>query len=218
MAGDFKPQPRVKNALDNNKFHLTAPNSKGKNASFQISLNQTATGQNEGALNPRATVYTNDPDDTTDYGKITAALDSNTMYAYLTLIRKAIKHDKPVRWKVDNKNFFVGGKRTETPTVVSGLIVGRDEDGTIWTTVSAPRRPNIKFVFGPSEFHSITETDGAQMDRAALSQVYAEAFVDRVSQMLAILLVDLYKAPPPRDQQGGGGGGSTNTADDDIPW
>lgn len=226
----FRPAPRKKIPLDNTKIHLSAPNQKGKRASMQFGLINN---------NPRITVFTNDPDDTQDYGKIVAALDAPTFFAYIGAIHNAIKATGKWRVKFDNKKTsWSGGKPSEAPVVTSSLLVGRDEDGTIWTSVSAPRRPNIKFVFGPSEFHSVVDGDGAVYDKAKLSQMYAEAHAQMLSQLMAGLLITEYVPPKPKEDGGnnrggqdrgnsGGGnrqqssGGNNASADDmenDIPW
>lgn len=200
----FRPAPRPKNALDNKKLGMRAPNATGQYASLQWSLVSN---------NPRITVFTNDPNDTKDYGKIVAALDAPTFFAFLGAIKKAI--DTPLDAKfeqviIENSNFiFPGGKRSEKPVVVSRLIVGRDDDGTIWVSVTAQGRPNIKFPFTSPEFHSLIKKNGDKLEQGEVSRIYASAYHSMLSGVMAVCLVNLYVEPPPKDgnQRGGGGGG-----------
>lgn len=200
----FRPAPRPKNALDNKKLGMRAPNATGQYASLQWSLVNN---------NPRITVYTNDANDTKDYGKISANLDAPTFFSFLTILKKAI--DAPIGEKIElpiieNSNFiFPGGKRSEKPVVVSRLIVGRDEDGTIWISVTAQGRPNIKFPFTSPEFHSLIRKNGEKISAGELSAIYASAYHSMLSSVMAHCLVSLYTEPPPKDGQGGGnrGGG-----------
>jgi hypothetical protein len=228
MADGFQPKPRKKIALDNNKLSMRAPNSKGKMAGLNWMLVKN---------NPRLVVYTNDPEDTTDYGKITAALDAPTFFAFVQLLRQAIAAEGKFREKIDNSNFtFPGGKRSETPSVVSSLIVGRDEDGLIWISVSAPRRPQIKFHFINPDFHNFLHNDGTPYTKAECSVLYAKSYATLLELVMAHLLVSEYVAPEPKPDQGGnrggyggnrGGGGGGNSggsapkADDfgdDVGW
>lgn len=191
----FKPPPRRKIALDNNKLSLSAPNSKGKKAGLLWQLINN---------NPRIVVYTNDPDDQVDYGKITAALDSPTFFAFLRLIEQAITAEKGYKEKIDNLNYtWGGGKRSDTPTVVSSLLVGKDDDGVIWIAVSAPRRPQIKFPFMNPEFHNFIHRDGTPYEKAEVSALMAAAYVDFLRPMLANLMVSEYVEPKPKDDRGG---------------
>lgn len=232
----FRPQPRKPIALDNRKLTMSAPNNKGKFANLRWQLIKN---------NPRIVVFTNDPEDqNNEYGKITAALDAPTFFMFLRLLESAINATGKFREKIDNSNFtFPGGKRSESPSVVSSLIVGRDEDGLIWISVSAPRRPQIKFPFMNPEFHSLYHGDGSPYTPAEISKAYASAYIDMLRLMMANLLVSEWVPPdPPKDQgnrgggggygnRGGGGGGyggggggrqapaaDAGIGDDDTPW
>lgn len=227
---DFKPVPRKKIGLDNQKLSMSAPNSKGKRAGLLWQLINN---------NPRIVVYTNDPDDQADYGKITAALDAPTFFAFLNLIDNAIKAEGEYKEKIDNANYtWPGGKRSETPSVVSSLIVGKDADGLIWISVSAPRRPQIKFPFINPEFHNFFHRDGSPYEKAEVSAIMAKSYLDILRGMMAQLLVTEYVEPKPKEDRNGGGnrgggfgGGSGGGAprqerpkasfadmEDDTPW
>ena len=235
MAENNFKTVRKKIALDNQKLSMSAPNSKGKRAGLLWQLINN---------NPRIVVYTNDPDDQIDYGKITAALDAPTFFAFLNLIENAIKATGEFKEKIDNMNFtWPGGKRSETPSVVSSLIVGKDADGLIWISVSAPRRPQIKFPFINPEFHNFFHRDGSPYEKGEVSAIMAKSYLDILRGLMAQLLVTEYVEPKPKEDRnnggnrnngGGYGGGNSNGGggqrqeraaktgfddmDDDTPW
>lgn len=197
MAGDFRPAPRKKILLDHNKFHLRAPNAAGQNASLQWQLVGS---------NPRITVWTNDPNDTTAGGKIEAAMGVSTLFMLLRLIKMAAESEGEFKEKVDNSNFtWPGGKRSETATVVSSTIIAKGEDGLVTICISAPRRPQIKFPFINEDFHNFVHRDGSPFTKAEASKLSALAFVDMLTPIYAALLVKEYVEPPPKDAPGGGG-------------
>lgn len=231
--GGFRPQI-PKNAMDNSKLGLRAPNRINKMASLSWRMLNN---------NPRITVYTNDPDDTVDYGKISSHLDLPTFYMFLELVQQAI--DTPLGekyWnKLENKKYtFPGGKRSEHPEVTDSLVVGKDEDGLIWICVDAPRRPKIKFPFMQPDFHALVHRDGSPFTQAEASKIAAQAWVKMLSHIAVAVNVQQYKHPEPKDSGAGGnrgggnrgggnygggnrGGGSYSAgsgdgADDDIPW
>ena len=232
---NFRPAPRPKNGLDNNKLNLTALNAKGKRASLQWQLVNN---------NPRIVVYTNDPDDQIDYGKIAAKIDAPVFFAFMNMIEKAMASPSEFKDKIDNSNFsWVGGKRAETPTVESSLLVGKDADGVVWVAVSAPRRPQIKFPFVNPEFHNFFHKDGTAYSKSEVSVLMAKSYLDVLRLMMANLLVSAYVEPKPKEggNTGGGGGGYRNaggnnrnfngggqrqesqksnepSGDDDTPW
>jgi hypothetical protein len=200
--GGFRPAPRAKNPMDNTKLSLRAPNSKGKMASLQWNMVNN---------NPRIIVYTNDPDDqNTDYGKIQSHLDLPMMYAVIELIERCVNlpAGEKATYFVDNKKYsWAGGKRSDTPTVTDSIVIGRDEDGTTWISLNAPRRPKIKFPFVPPEFHHFRKADGSSFSQGEASEIMAKTYVRMLSQVVAAVNVKEYVHPEKKDNAGGGGGG-----------
>lgn len=195
----FRPPPREKNVLDNPKLKLYAPNSKGQSAKLGWELFKN---------NPRIVVRTNDPEDTVEYGKITAAMDLVTFFALMQLITQAANAKGEFREKIDNKNFtWGGGQRSEKPVVVNSTIVSRDAEGVISLTVSAPRRPVIKFQFDSSDYHNFVKSDGTPLERGEASQRVALGYVNMLEMLMAHLAVVNYVEPEQKQPGGGGGGG-----------
>ena len=196
----FRPAPRDKIVFDEPKLDLKAMNAKGKMATLKWGLVKN---------NPRITVFTNDPDDTVDNGRISANLDARTFFAFMSLISEAVLAKESFKVKIDNSNFsFFGGKRSDTPSVVSSLWVGRDEDGTIWISVTAPKHPSIRFVFSSTDFHNFYHSNGEQYTKSEYSQLFAKAYVSMLTPLMTTAMAQYYVAPEPRpdNQQGGKGG------------
>lgn len=198
---DFRPQVK-RNALSNSKIRITATNSIGKAASMQFKLKKN---------NPQIQVYTNDPNDTENYGRIDAALDSPTFNAYIVLLRRAAQESDFKKVPIQNFGYtFPNGRRSDQTQLLSTLMVGRDEDGSVWTAVTAKNRPMIKFYFLPSDYHRIMDSTGEQMARGPLTQIYALAFADLIQSIMNNLQVIEYEEPPQKQNGNGGGGGGGN--------
>lgn len=209
MAGDFKPAPRKKNALDNRKLQMSARNQDGKFASLQWGIFSN---------NPRITVYTNvESDKDVNYGKISANMDTPAFYAFLGLLNEAIDFVKGTngleefKASIENKNFiFPGGKRSEKPVVQSELFVGKDKEGVVWMGVMAKDRPRIKFDFQLADFHQLKHGTGETFSKAEASVVAARAMWTILVEMIAHMQVTEWVEPPPPEQRNGGGGGGYN--------
>ena len=200
MAGNFKPPVREKNFLDHSKLKLVCPNSKGKYSSLSFQITE--------AGNPRIVVYTNDPEDTADYGKITANMEPKTFFALLDLIKTAIDAPGKFREKIDNKHNWVGGQRTDKPQVVNSTIVSKDDEGVISIMISAPRRPNLAFPFQEDQYHNFVKNDGTPLTKGEASGRMARAWVKMLENVATLMMVINYKHPEKKDAPGGQGGGN----------
>jgi len=190
---DFRPPERKKNAFDNKKLNLSAPNSKGKKATLSFALVNN---------NPRINVYTNDPDDTIDNGRISANMDTPTLFAMLHLLSQACRSKEAFREKINNQNHtYQGGQRSDKAVVVSSTIIGKDDDGIIYISVTAPNRPIIKFVFGPSEYHNFIHGNGSPWTPAELSKLYAEAYIAMLTSFIGSVQDSQYVEPKPANNQ-----------------
>lgn len=203
---NFTPPPRVKNAFDISKLRLTAPAPGGgprDKATMQLTLVKNM---------PRFLIWTNDPSEKDDknkgYGKITANLDPVALTAYWQLVREVIAHDGPTKMAVANKGYkYFGKERSETPVVLNHLIIGKNEDGCIWTMVSEKGRPQITFEFRMPEWHPIVDGAGNPLPIAVESRIVAEGWTNLMASLMHVMIADNYEEPPPRDQNGGGNRG-----------
>lgn len=213
---DFKRPERVKNALDNRKLNLTAecPSAPGRKSSLIWGAHK---GKN-GEINPRITVYTNDPNDNGEkngYGKIMAAMDLPVFYALLQKLKELanMPEGQEKRYKIENKNFiFPGGKRSAEPVMVSETFFGRDKEGNVWISIVDKNkdRPKIKFCFAPPDFHHFVNADGTPLTTAETSRLFALGYVRLLELAVAQISVDKYEDIPTPPRDGGGNGGRGN--------
>lgn len=228
---DFRPKIK-KIALDNTKLNLQTPNTVGKTATLKWGLKKN---------NPQLTVWTNEPNDTKDYGKIVAATDTPHFYSFLEMLRSAALATEEVRYSIDCKNFtWANGKRSEAPIVTARLVCGRDDKGCVFISVVAHGRPNLKFTVAPNTWHSFRDQQGNEMPASDASKFFTLGLVSSIEKMMANLQITEYVEPEPPKQQGGGGYGggagqgnqgggggygggarsapTPSIAEDDIPW
>lgn len=198
---DFKPQPREKNALDNNKFNLSAKNDEGFRASMLFALVNN---------NPRVTVYTNVPNDKdNNYGKLDAKLDAPTFMLFVDRVEDlARKGEGKKIYSIDNmKQKFVNNKPSDEWYALNTLKFGRDEDGQIWVSIIERNRPKIKFVFTNPQYHVLKNADGTDMSPGEVSRMYTLAWAGVMRTLLGAVMNSNYVPPKPREQNGGGNGG-----------
>lgn len=216
MAEQQAFTPRKKIALDNNKLNLSAPSSGGggKTASLIWGFHKN---------NPRITVWTRDPQDETEKngkGKIQAELDLPVLLSMLNVLRAAIMEEPGYKAKLENKNFtFFGGKRSDAPMVLTEIWVGKDSEGFVFISVTAPGRPVIKFRIQPSDFHTWYSANGEKITPEKLATTYVAGYLDIVQGIYNHLSVTEYvdRAAEQAARQagggfnrGGGGGGGFN--------
>lgn len=202
----FTPTPRTKIALDNNKLTLSAPSTApNARASLTWMLVKNA---------PRIVVWTRDPADMTEKngnGKIQAELDAPVFASILETINSLIDQPPNTRYKLENKNHtFFGGKRSDEAVVVSEIWVGKDKEGYVYISVTAPTRPVIKFRIQPSMYHTWYNATGEKLEPEAVAKVYVKGYVkilrDIYDHLAITEFVDLQAEKNARNAGQGGGG------------
>lgn len=210
-----------KHLLNHNKLNLRAPSTaQGKEAALVWDFRNN---------NPRLTVFSRDPNDVTEkntYGSITANLDLPTFYAFIELLKKAVTATQEFQVYIDNFNFtYEDDVKSETPSKVSELHVGRNAEGQAWVGLSEKGEPKIRFFFAPTNFHFLYHTEGDRpFSKKEVSDLFTKAYISMLSEVLANVASANFvpvEAPPrefkkktftPRNnyQQGGNGGGNYN--------
>lgn len=203
-------QPREKTILDHPKFKLTGDlNSDGKRPTFHPYLH--INGNDPSKNSPRIVVYTNiEADKATKSDQIQGELDIIQFEAFLTAIEDAANPLIPFTQEViELRNYiWMNGQRSEEPKTKAYLIVGRNENGTVYVSLKHfdPKRPAIKFEFGFSVYARMVSNDGP-VEPAVASRRVARSLV----KLWGGYMRDVYKEktglPQPRQQQGGGFGG-----------
>lgn len=139
--------------------------------------------------NPRITVRTNHPDDEkNNYGQISAPIDCFTMGAIAGLLRQAVKEQPGWREKITNKSTWHNGQKFDAPTRINDIIIGKDNEGSIYISVHEDNRPNIRFFFGPSQWHSLVKSDGTPVSKQELSCLYAQSYAEIVSVTIGTII------------------------------
>ena len=217
---------RKKIALDNRKLTLTTkcPTAEGKWSNLYWGLYSN---------NPRLTVYTGDPADKGfENGKIAGHLGANDFFALIQSLREAATQENNWREKWELKNYtFYGGKRSEHPTVVAELWIGKTKEGVIWISIVDPKnkdRPRIQFPFMPNDFTSLYSSDGNPLDKSKVSALYAKGYANVLDNLVAHLLVTEYvdesAKTSTQKKEGGNNYGNTSkqqssdVSDEDFPF
>ncbi len=139
--------------------------------------------------NPRVSVFTNDPNDTTNKGIITAPMDPITFMDLLDMLKK-VAHSAPdsdpvyldCRTSARDEN----GKPTGDIVPLSQVWMGKDKDGIVWISVFADGRPRIKFPFTMSPYHGIYKSNGTSLTPAegsVLTAMSTAAVLDKIYGM-----------------------------------
>ncbi len=147
---------------------------------------------------PRIDVYTNVHGDK-DNGRISAPMDAVTFMAVIVELEKIIDGVPDVQVKIGNKTGGPGQQR-----MLSTTLVGKDKEGRVYISLIAEGRPQIKFLFLPSDWHYLAHKDGAKFTEAETTLVYAKAWC-RLMSALVPNVMDTYYTEPFRPNQGGGG-------------
>lgn len=160
--------------------------------------------------NPRLEVQTNVENDK-NFGFINGNMDSGSFFMLLEVLKWVIAHDGKVQRRVPNKT----GPINEIVDA-SAIFVGKDDEGCVYISVIDVdnERPKIKFIFTPSNYHTLTDETGGALTRAEISQFYAAGWAELMGKLIPAVLGNHYDPPPPREDkskwQGNKGGGGYN--------
>lgn len=229
---------RPKTVLNHRALTMYAPNGEGKFANMSIDIKKN---------DPLITVRTNiAADANNDYGRLQANVPYDKFCSFLEMIKHAALADQPFRWAYEHrdKKFIGPGKMTDGPVLIYRLVVGREADGIVYTSLVLDKRPNIKFSFLGDTKTTFKDGDGNEMPKHIESKLLALGKVKAIEDLMPIILKEQYKHPEPKQNgggnwgnrggNGGGGGGgnygggngggrsqgsgSSDMASDDIPW
>lgn len=141
-------------------------------------------------INPRISVFTSIPDDTIGKGVISAGMNPETFFIFLSRLEAITKAPPGTKEKIE---CYQGREKLKS----SDVIFGKDSDGMIWLSVIAPNRPNIKFIFELSNYHNIIKSDGTELSKAELSAIEAQAKISILRKMYTNYFTEISKLPLP---------------------
>lgn len=195
MANDNQRIQVKKNALDNRKLCLFSPAPNNPVGSDR----QAILMWNVYANNPRITVFTGDPTDSSEAnnkGRISANLDGPVFFAFIEMVERVARSKTPLELKILNKNYsWANNKRSDEPSVVSELHVAKEEDGSIWISVEAEKRPKIKFFIAPSDWHQICYADGRPLEKTEVTALYAMGYCNLLRSLVSGIMLEEYAEP-----------------------
>lgn len=151
---------------------------------------------------PRVSVFTHDIKDEgpeTAGGRITANLDFPVFYSLCEMFRKLASSPKSaweengISYRIDNDNFtYENNVRSEKPTKVNELWVGRDKEGSIWISVLANNRPKIRFHLAPSNWHHFHHGNGTPLTKSENSEIFAKGYARMLETIAGVTGVTNY--------------------------
>lgn len=202
--------PKPKTIMNHRALSMYAPNGEGKfaNASFDFKKNDV-----------NIVVRTNVANDSNnDYGRLQGQVPLDKFMMFLRMIEAAaVSTDNNFRWAYEHRDRkFIGqGKMTDGPVLIYRLIVGKEENGVVYWSIVAEKRPNIKFSFMSDTKTSFKDTSGNEMPKDLESKFLALGKVDAIRIAINSQAEPQYKHPEPKPQggggnYGGGGGGGNN--------
>lgn len=189
--------PIPKSALNEYKLRLIGPIQEGARRPPTLSVSVI---KNQ----PRLSVATNIPNDQNS-GWINAPMDALTFMAFLAELEKVINGPSGEKLEIVNKTGRPGDTR-----IMSYTLVGKDNEGRVFISVTAPDRPKIKFTFLPTEYHTIIHKDGTPYSEAELSVAFAKAWHSLMVNLVPNVLNTYYVEPEPRENTWKKGGDNNN--------
>lgn len=171
--------------------------------------------------NPRISVYTNDPNDKTDYGIISAPLNPETFFMFVSLFEKACLSNAPVGYKIENyRGVYENDKLTDKKVHVSDLVFGKDNEGIMYLSVVANNRPKVKFVFTLSDYHKIVRSDGESISNSEMSVLLARSTINALRDIYIGLTngFRVNKNAPATMNKSNGQSSTGNVKFDDMPF
>lgn len=211
---DQKP-PRAETIFDDPSLALKAKKQDGMEGEPTL---RPAVYEN----NPRLVVKTKVPNDRNN-GKIEAAMSGRAFNAVLRAVEEIAENPAPDKIFMDNKGHrFVDKKRDPNPSIMSCILVEKDDKGVIALTISAGKsRPLIPFYFLDDTYHNFRDGNGEPMSLARASKLYALGWVDELRHLMNIVRAANYVKPAwmtrfennnqnGGQRQGGGGYGGGN--------
>lgn len=133
--------------------------------------------------NPRATVFTNDPNDENGKGMIPAKMGPQACLAFIEYFIDFVKSGESGKFKFDCDGTEFKNNERQAKALVAELWCGRDKEGVYWISVLAPNRPKIIFYFKISDWHRFHDKDGV-LDAARSSKYAAIAYLDNLKKAI----------------------------------
>jgi hypothetical protein len=159
-----------------------------------------------------------------NFGRISANLDMPVFMTVLELLNRVETLPNGEKYVMENNGFtYLGGRRSDKPSKVSELWIGKDAEGVIWLSVVADGRPKVKFELLLPSFHTLmSASTGQPLGKAKVSEIVAKGYVRLLTQLVPIIYNNHYVEPAelpdrPNDNKfGNKSGGFKQSSNDDA--
>lgn len=169
--------------------------------------------------NPRFRVYMNDGGNNK---AISFALDPAKAYSILEAVNHFSRNKDSSRISLELKSSYDHkGGRTDKPSVVSEIFVGRNSDGIVYIAFRAKGEKTAVFNFKSDYFAVLKGADGEALDPVLESELTSRGWAKLLESMIGSYLTARTTEPPKRTPPNGGGGnsgGGGNNFGDDVPF
>lgn len=201
MSNQF-PQ-RTKTILDDPRLRLTAeplPNGTGRpTAKFYTPMSNKV----------RMDVYSNLPN-AKNNGLIRADITYDSMFVFIEYIRKLADSSTPndTYWAASFEDFtFFNKKRSEAPQVIYRMIMGKDDVGRIYISLTTPQTEDVKIRFFFETPHLLTIKAIGKTVEIPVSQLSSTAALAWCNMMSAYISSITEKNWVDKTPNAGGNGG-----------
>lgn len=178
-----QPDVQMPRILDFNRLSMWTPTPGVENKRARLSFGMLD-------VNPRITIFTNNPEDKVNKGVLSAAMNPETFMMFLNRFEAITRGPADKKEKIP---CYQGKERVK----VSDLIFGKDADGFCWLSVVAPNRPNIKFTFKMSDWHELQLADGTKFSETDCSVLEAQAKIQILRTIYGQYFAEVMKTPKP---------------------
>jgi hypothetical protein len=198
----FKPQPPKKNLSYDPKLSLTGEPWVEGDYSKKPTLHLVAVNSagNKNSTVKTATLgvwfksYLNHPDESDTAKAIDVKLDLGKSFAFLEMLEACIADTNFTMAGVEASGFtFPGGQRSDKPSVLGTVFVGRNGDGEICLILQAPNRPTAVFPFNTDQWFNIVDKQGRPVDKPTVSKYIAGGWCKLLRGVLVTVAKDIYE-------------------------
>jgi hypothetical protein len=151
--------------------------------------------------------------------RVSSRLSSVNFNTLVALVKMATKQEPGWKQKIECYHTWKDGRQHDEPQHINDLIVGVDNQGLIFISISQAGRTTTKFVFGPTDWHAYKKEDGSPWEQKELNHFCAISHVEglliAMNTMVAIDTMDgatqraglPSPSMKPQGDNGGNGGG-----------
>lgn len=154
---------------------------------------------------PRITVFTRTQSDMEGKGMINVPFDLDTLLVFLMRLEAIARSEAvDIKEKMSAKHWprDPTGKIKGDLEVTSELFFGKNSDGVVWLSATAPNRPRIVFELSLSEYNQFTNAKGEFLTKAEGSRARTLSFISALRYHMTAKCLSFRDTSIPRDNKG----------------